>query len=765
MRKTVKKGLQRVFAVTVLLSLIFGLFGCNGADGVIPTAEVVRIEGEIKEQISDVRDRSLHLVNPETLANSMASSGLMEIFLDDNSFGIALFEKTKQKYWYSLPTKANANYDYSAATVTIDVLCGNTLYKLNSQDDSVAYGNISCEVLGDAKRTGFTVTYIITSDQETAKKITSEQVINETIPDNAFEKNDIVFEIKVTYELLDGNLYVSAQHRNLSGNENAYLLNMSLLPFFGASDTAESGDFILVPDGCGAVINTSVDDTAFKPLSFAVYGDNLSNGINSACFPAFGAKQGNNAFAVIIEDGDAVSAINVDRKNGKSGFNTVGTSFCITEYETVDSNGKTVTYVNKNSYNGELRLCIRLLGGASSGYDGLAAACREQFMRTGYISFNTVEKEQYLPFNLSVIGAATGVGEYLDFIETVKTLTTFEEAQDMLFRAKSKGINNINVRYVGALKSGANQTQTGDLSFGLRLGGKRGFKKLHEFTVAQGHNLFVDTAVYSWDSQKLIAPSKAISVNGSALKTEIPSAVGSVLGIEKYTRNFLSLVLLEDNIISLLNSAKKVSFDGFCVSDASKLLYSDYSKGYTDRQTAMQTVKDNLRPLSTDRPLMIDSCNLYAMKYADIVFNMPVSTSVAERDGLYESVPFLQMILHGTVDYSGTAINLADNRTAHKLKLVEYGACPSYEWCFSEKGTDKYCFTEQLNEAALYYTKANEVLSDLRDARIIDNGDTDTEGVRFTEYDTGAIIYVNYNDKAAKINNITIEANSFIRIG
>ena len=128
MRKTVKKGLQRVFAVTVLLSLIFGLFGCNGADGVIPTAEVVRIEGEIKEQISDVRDRSLHLVNPETLANSMASSGLMEIFLDDNSFGIALFEKTKQKYWYSLPTKANANYDYSAATVTIDVLCGNTLY-------------------------------------------------------------------------------------------------------------------------------------------------------------------------------------------------------------------------------------------------------------------------------------------------------------------------------------------------------------------------------------------------------------------------------------------------------------------------------------------------------------------------------------------------------------------------------------------------------------------------------------------------------------
>ncbi len=769
MQKALRKTLQRVSALIVLLSLVFSLFGCDSSRGALPASEVVRIEGDLKEKKSEIKDRNLHLIDTDSLDNSMASSGLLEIFLDDRSFGIALYEKTKQKYWYSLPDRANYNYDYSAATVTLEVLCGNTLYKLNTQDDSVAYGNIACEVLGDAKRTGFTVTYVIASDSKTAGKITSDQVINETIKADAFDKNDIVYEVKVTYELLDGNLYVSAQYRNLSENRDAYLLNMELLPFFGASDTAENGDFMLVPDGCGAVINTATDDVDFKPLTFEVYGDNPSADAEdddcSAYFPAFGAKQGENAFVTIIEKGDAVSSVRVDRKNGKTGFNTVGTVFHITEHETVTEKGETVTYINNVPYSGELKLCIRLLGGASSGYDGLAAACREQFMRTGYISVNIVEKEQYLPFNLSVIGATTAVGDKLKFIETVKTLTTFEEAQDILFRAKSKGINNINVRFEGALKGGVNSSKTGSLDFGLLLGGKKEFESLHEYTVAQGHSLFIDIPVFSWNGKKPISGNKAFSIFGTSVKEETENPLGSVLGAEVFSRKILKISEIENNVINLLNKAEEIDFDGFCVSDASEYLYSDYSGGYTDRQTAMKTIAENLRPLSTDRILMMSTCNLYSLKNADIVFEMPVCASVEERENLYESVPFLQMILHGTVDYSVGAVNTAEDKTYHMLKTVEFGACPSYVWCFDEKGTDKFCYEEQLNEASLFYARANEVLADLRNVRITDNGETLTDGVRFTEFDNGAIIYVNYNDEEAKVNNISIDPHSFIRIG
>ena len=35
------------------------------------------------------------------------------------------------------------------AVVTLDVLYGNTLYKMNSQDDSVQYGNVAVSSLGN----------------------------------------------------------------------------------------------------------------------------------------------------------------------------------------------------------------------------------------------------------------------------------------------------------------------------------------------------------------------------------------------------------------------------------------------------------------------------------------------------------------------------------------------------------------------------------------------------------------------------------------
>ena len=88
-------------------------------------------------------------------------------------------------------------------------------------------------------------------------------------------------------------------------------------------------------------------------------------------------KQGDSAFAVIVEKGDAVTTFHVERANGSNGFNTVSPSFCITETATVQRNGKDVTYVSKNSYQGDVQLCVRLLAGANAGLDGVVASPKE----------------------------------------------------------------------------------------------------------------------------------------------------------------------------------------------------------------------------------------------------------------------------------------------------------------------------------------------------------------------------------------------------
>ena len=480
---TVRYRMIRLLCLALVCAFLLNMTGCGAGKGAVPAAAVRAVTGEITERAAAVRNKTLHLIDPKSLGSPMAASGLMQLYLDDNSFGIALYEKTREKYWYSLPTTASAGYDYSAATLTMDVLYGNTMYKLNAQDDCVQYGNVACDTLGDGKLSGFYVTYVLTGDEATARKVTGDQIFEDAIKPTDFVRTDIAFQVRVRYELLDGNLYVSAEWKNLSENEDAIVCDLSLLPFFGASERGQKGDYFLLPDGCGTQMHTDVQDPAFTPIDLRVYGDdpsvNAASDTHPALFPAYAAKQGDNAFAVIIEQGDALATIHAERSSGGHGFNTVGAHFELTPIGSGEINGQSVTFVGKNTYTEPVRLCVRLLGGANADLDGIAAACREQFMRMGYLSTYTVGTEEYLPFQLNLLGAVSGTKLGLPQI-----LTDFDEAQDLLSRMKSKGVNNINYRYLGTTRGGTNAEKAGSLKLALRMGGKKNLRKLAEYSTA-----------------------------------------------------------------------------------------------------------------------------------------------------------------------------------------------------------------------------------------------------------------------------------------
>ena len=396
---------------------------------------------------------------------------------------------------------------------------------------------------------------------------------------------------------------------------------------------------------------------------------------------------------------------------------------------------------------------MRLLGGANAQLDGIAAACREQFMRMEYLSTDTVQREEYLPFHLEILGAVSASKRGFP-----QVWTSFDEAQDLLTRMKSKGINNIDIRYLGALSGGTNATKAGSLRLAMRMGGRKDLQKLTDFSTAQGHSLFLDAPLLSVRAQGTLSGHAALNI-GSETATAEYTAADRV-----YTRKLLRLSALEDNVISLLTDARSLSPDGFCINDAASVLYSDYSQSEPGRMRSMETVRENLPALSTDRLLMVETGNFYAVRYADFICTLPQTSSIPERDKLYTCVPFVQMILHGTVDYSAASINLAQSTTRAQLRAVEYGCCPSYTWCFSRSGGEKLCYADQLNDAVNFYLRANDALADLRDARIVENG-VAAAGVRYTQYDNGAVIYVNYSEKEASVGNFRVDALSFLRIG
>ena len=158
--------------------------------------------------------------------------------------------------------------------------------------------------------------------------------------------------------------------------------------------------------------------------------------------------------------------------------------------------------------------------------------------------------------------------------------------------------------------------------------------------------------------------------------------------------------------------------------------------------------------------------NFYMLKNINSVINIPLK-STASQSGAYFSIPFIQLVLHGIVDYSGEPINTGVNLEETLLKYIEYGACPHFEWNYEpvtrKTESDIFYYDNTINTAAEFYARANETLNDLRNARMTDHYEVD-DGVFCTEYDTGTMIYVNYTNNDYSTLGVVVEARNFLRV-
>ncbi len=785
----IKSFTLRACSLLLAAAMIFCLTGCG------KKTEAAKLQVLVKDAVKDIypenTDSTLHVTGNEEL-KYIAKSGLIEIYIDEKNYSIVVKETLKNSVWYSLPyvpDSSGQTSGNSAAVVSLTVVNGGETLYLNSQDNSVAFGNVSYT----AETASVTVHYTITLDSETGKK-------------TEYITGDIAFSVSVKYTLTDGSLIVSCSNENLSGNGNAKIEYLGLLEYFGASSTAAAGDFILVPDGSGALINTAVEQPDFKQLTFNVYGNDAGSSgaktANTAVIAAYGLKRGESALAVLVQKGDAVASVTADRATGTGGYNRVGARFNMTPVLTVEKKNKYYRYISQNSFfyynentavTNEIKLCMRFVAGANATYSGLASVCREQLIRDKFLSTKTVEKSDYLPFNLTVVGAVKNNIIKSIPVKTTAVLTTFEQAQDMLTRMKSKGVNGIFLRYKGALTGGLNQTDIARADIMLSLGGKNGFTALNKYLSAQKIQLFLDIDLLSTGGNSLSDKSKpAAAITKDSACFTAPNELYEYAGDASFSRGIRTVAGIDKAVLKTLTYFKNTELTGFCVNDACKILYSDYSGDGYNRQIAASEVARQLTSLSTGRKVMADTGNFCAIKNADVIVNMPMplETSVEENPA-YEAVPFIQLIMHGIVDYSGTPINDALNTDVtgiaakdieygsindeeqkelkdRMLRYIEYGASPCYEWTYKDLedktgGVEKFYYDDWINQAVDFYLKANTALSDLRDARMIRHTKI-APGVFCTEYEGSKIIYVNYTGSDFDVGGFTVKKRDFIRI-
>ncbi len=719
MNSYTSKTKYRWTSLLLIACMVLTLTSCSGA------GSVYTVHGSPKRIAAENPDSSYHTSKK---MKSVLKSGLYELMLDEASCSFAL-KDTADTVWYSLPTTANDD----AALLSMEVTDGETTYVLNSQDNSVAFG--------------------------TAKAVTTENGIDFSYVLSE-KKDNPQFKIPVTLSitLTDGQLSATVDCAKLtSGVKKFYISTVSVLPHFGAVAQAEEGDFILIPDGSGGLINLAKSgDTEYSVTTYgadyAVEESDSHNGI----IGVFGLKNDTSAFSGIVTDGDAISEIKAETL--KDGIDNVYASFNVTPNGVTETGSKKYDFaLAEQSYTGKISVCYRFISGSSATYSGLASMCREQLVRDGMLSTRSVSEEDALPLNVTLIGGIKnpifGTSEY----------TTFENAEDIAGVLKAKGINALTLKYDGALSGGLEQNGVGSAKMLSKLGNDDDYESLQSYLASQGFGLYINVDLITTAS----GGEKAAGVLHNGVDISYANEVTKYMGSDTFERNGLSAKKLTENVVEFMNEMKDFNVPGYCIADAGYVLYSDFSNGFTDRQTYSENIFGQAIALSTNKNLMVEHGNLYTLKNALIISDIPMGVSY-EETAAYSAVPFMQMILHGTVEYTGGYFNLADDYDKALLRALEYGALPSFKWTNNEyvpkDAESSLLYYDNWTAQALeVYTTFNTAMANLRSARMTDHS-TIQEGVFCTEYNNETFIYVNYTDADVTYNNLTIKAGSYLRV-
>ena len=749
-----KNGVRSAISLILIICMLASLlYGCS--------AEKTRVYSLSEETIKTKKSLSLsYTTTGATKSGKISSSGMTTLFTDRKTASPII--KNQDDLWRALPKSTNSSADDVPAVLTLEVLHEGQRYILNSQTDAVKLQN--------------------PVSRKTDKGVCTEYAFTlETGKDKA------EFTVPVEFYVEDGSFFVSVICSDIvSTNSEFVITKMRLMDYFGSNTGASDGDFILVPDNSGAVIDTYNAQNDFENLSFRIYGDVESN---EAYMPAFGMKHKDSAFIAMIEKGDAIATVNA-AVAAHSGYNRVGAEFELTETMIKENGDNKKIYVSGETYKGEIRICYSFIHGNNANYSGMAIACREHLIRTGVLSADTVEDTGDLPFILTTTGDAGLVSG-----RPSSNLTNYEQLIDMLTYLKGKGFSNIYIRYKGTLTGAPNQNNISNCEPIKTLGSQEDFKELTEYLSAQQMKLFFDLGYTTASSVSLKGSATARDISGSPyslLRTNL-FGVTSMASLVSYDR-------IEENVISIFALAGKNRLINICVNDASSFLYSDSKSGAT-RTEVMEMLREENASLTTIGELMTEKGNFYMLKNVSVISSLPAETSVKESD-CYKAVPFIELVLHGTTQYSTGPINLSSDPQTAMLKCVEYGALPQFEWCYEditvaeEQQTEKtnaesgeseetndeahdkeetetttaeeentvmpYSYSDWATTAFTFYDKANRALGNIRDLRMTDHYEVQP-GVFCTEYGESSV-YVNYTDEDVTIGGVTIPANDFMRV-
>ena len=458
-------------------------------------------------------------------------------------------------------------------------------------------------------------------------------------------------------------------------------------------------------------------------------------------------------FLAIIEEGDALTKITAKHENQLHNYNSVQISFnprpkdsyVLSDSISVGSSNA-IEVVSSRKYVGSYKIKYIMLTdetvaeekGIEDYYEtswmGMARAYRDYLLENGTLTRLTDEDVgDDIPLYIESFGVTQTIEKVLSIPTTVdKAMTTFADIKTMYDELAANGITNIDFKLTGFANGGMYPTVPYKLKWEKKAGGADGFEDLIAYANEKGFGVYPDfdfAYVQNHENFDGLRYSKHIVKTIDDRYSSLREYDASLQSYVSYYKLCISPSVLSHFYETFSKNYLKYGNSAISVSTMGSALNSDFDSDEPyNRNDSKVFVEKFFAQLDADMSsVMSTSGNIYTWKYVDKMLGVSLQSSRS----LYASasVPFMGVVLHGCVEFTGSALNMAGDIDFEILRAIENGAGLYFILSYdnTELLKDDYMLSKYYSvrydiwrdELVERYNQLNELLRDVQTSLIV----------------------------------------------
>jgi hypothetical protein len=604
---------------------------------------------------------------------------------------------------------------------------------------------------------------------------------------------DMDLTIRLHIHLSDRGIRYRIYDREIEGAGAGKMAAIIITPFLGASggvrqyyDSAKGEygreipnpmmpGYAFVPDGSGALIRYNDNTVSINRYVGKVYGDNPAESMfyydNNAyavrkkepLMPVFGVAMGHNqkGFVAWADEGGEQMEIIMSPKENMTNYNFIYPRFAYNRqmYQVYNRKGEGFFRLYPDRLHYDISLEYHFLEGEDADYVGMALAYRNHLIEKKILIPGKVRPDGIVPLRADFI--MSDVKKSIIGYTNVVT-TSAQEAGEIIRDMLNNGISSVNGGLFGFQNGGITTGKPWTIDFTRSIGTRGDFKRLFKETGALGVDLsFAQNYTVINRIQMNLPRNQAYHINRWGIRAKDNN--DWFLPVQD-----ISFARPQRSADWFTRQAKKASAIGASSITADGITNRLISHwGRNDAISTSQTI-DLYEKTFAGSPLSINAKtpNLYLWKYIDRFLQTPVFPTqyILETD----TVPFLQIILHGTMEMYAPYSNFSFYSQRDILRMIDYNVYPSFALTrepahlLSNTNSLKFFSTEYEIYRDIIkhvYTEVSAALSHVKGREWTDRNVL-AEGIILNEYGGGIKILINYTDDAYQYGGITVNALS-----